>query len=380
MAGIYFHIPYCKTKCPYCDFFSVTRRKDKHLFIDALLKEIGLQKSYLQNQRVNSLYFGGGTPSLLDTEKFKRVLDKVYNIFNVSEHAEITLECNPDDVTPDYFRKGGTDGFNRLSLGIQSFHDKELDFLGRRHTVRQNDQVIQWALEEGFSNISIDLIYGLPSSTPERWEKTLEMAFGYPIKHLSAYHLTIEPETVFGKMLYHGDLSELPEEDSLEQFRILVDYAQSKGFEHYELSGFAMPGYYSRHNTGYWMQEPYLGLGPSAHSYNGKTRQWNVSHIGLYIESVIKGQVPYEEEFLTTRDHFNEYLITRLRTQWGVNFYEIKRAFGEQYKNHLLRISASYLDQGYLQLNGDTLTLTRAGKFISDAIFRELIVSKTSEE
>jgi len=376
MSAIYIHIPYCKTKCPYCDFFSVTNRQDESYFNKALLNEISLQKDYLQNRKIQTIYFGGGTPSLLNNGDLNKIIHQLYKIFNISENAEITIECNPDDVSLNFFKELRKAGFNRLSLGIQSFYDEDLKFLGRRHNAEQNDLAIHWALEAGFENISIDLIYGLPGSRPEIWKGTLDKAFQYPFKHLSAYHLTIEPGTEFGEMLNRGELSELPEENSLEQFRMLIDVAEDRGFEHYELSGFALPGYYSRHNTGYWMQRPYLGLGPSAHSYNCQTRQWNISNIKLYYESVLKGKIPFKQEILTTKDHFNEYLITRLRTQWGADLAQIRNKFGSDYKDYILRATRPFLDNSYMKRNGDILTLTREGKFISDAIFREMVLGE----
>ncbi len=376
MAGIYIHVPYCKTKCPYCDFYSVTRRDSESAFVQALLKEIKLQSNFPVEKKIQTLYFGGGTPSLIKTEELKQIYEALYEYFHIAEDAEITIECNPDDVSSSFFKALKSIGFNRLSLGIQSFHKDELEFLGRRHDTAQNDLALQRALEEGFQNISIDLIYGLPGSTPGKWEETLEKAFIYPFKHLSAYHLTIEPGTVFSEKLRKGELQEVTEENSLEQFRLLMDYARKNGFKHYEISGFAKPGYYSRHNTSYWMQESYLGLGPSAHSYDGKTRQWNVSNIKLYNESLMNGKIPCKKETLTIRDNFNEYLITRLRTQWGVNLGEMEQKFGKPYKNYFLKASRYFIDNHYLQQNGDQITLTRDGKFISDAIFREMILSE----
>jgi len=375
MAGIYVHIPYCKTKCPYCDFFSVTQRDDTSTFVQALLREIYLQGDYLCNNEIKTLYFGGGTPSLLQTEELKQIYEALYQHFNISEESERTIECNPDDVSPDFFKALKSIGFNRLSLGIQSFHEDELEFLERRHDIAQNDRALRWAFEQGFQNTSIDLIYGLPGSSPDKWKITLEKAFQYSFNHLSAYHLTIELNTVFGKKLSQGELQEVSEENSLEQFRLLMDYARHKGFEHYELSSFSLPGCYSRHNTAYWMQKPYLGLGPSAHSYDGRTRQWNVSNVKLYNESVMNGKIPCKKETLTTRDHFNEYLITRLRTQWGVDLDEMEQKFGKNYKNYFLEASRYFLDNHYLQQDGCQITLTRDGKFISDAIFREMVLS-----
>mgnify|MGYP006299249167 CR=1 FL=1 len=377
MSAIYIHIPYCKTKCPYCDFFSVTNRQDEKAFMKALLNEIRLQKDYLPNNRIQTLYFGGGTPSLLSTEDLSLVFNQIYKIYDITKDAEITIECNPDDVSLSYFNELRALGLNRLSLGIQSFYDEDLKFLGRRHSAAQNDLAIHWAIEAGFENISIDLIYGLPDSKPEIWKQNLNKAFQYPFKHLSAYHLTIEPGTVFGKMLNKGKLKEISEENSLEQFRILMEFAQSEGFEHYELSSFALPGYHSRHNTGYWMQRSYLGLGPSAHSYNGESRQWNASSIKFYTDSLLnKEQIPFKREKLTTQEHFNEYLITRLRTQWGVDLSEINRKFGSHYKDYLLKAIQFFLKNKYINRSGNILSLTREGKFISDAIFRQIILSE----
>lgn len=373
MSGIYIHIPYCKTRCPYCDFFSVTNRKDESALVRALMEEISLQSGYMNRRKIHTIYFGGGTPSALKAKELQLIHDNLYKTFDVAEDAEVTIECNPDDVSPDFFRELRAIGFNRVSLGLQSFHDGELKFLGRRHSVGQNYSALQWAFKGGFENVSVDLIYGLPGSSIQSWQDTLNIAFDYPFKHLSAYHLTIEQDTVFGDLLNKGELEEIPEDVSLEQFRLLIGNARDHGFEHYELSNFAYPEYYSRHNTSYWQQIPYLGIGPSAHSYNGVTRQWNVSNIKLYRESIIQGEIPGRREHLSRVDLFNEYMITRLRTQWGLDLEAVRRKFGDQYINHLLEAAQPYMKDLYLQQSGNTLVLTDDGKFISDSIFRDLM-------
>jgi putative oxygen-independent coproporphyrinogen III oxidase len=373
MAGIYLHIPFCKTKCPYCDFFSVTNTREVHRLVEALGLELDYRKDYLGGEKISTVYFGGGTPSLLDMDQLSFLLEVIHSKFPIDEAVEFTVECNPDDLSKTSIGELKYMGFNRISIGVQRFDDEVLVFLGRRHTAAQNEWVLEQVFEKGFDNVSIDLIYGIPGISNARWEADLQKAFRYPYKHLSAYHLTIEPHTPFGQMEKQGKLTMPSEETSVEAFRLLISYAGYYGFEHYELSNFARPGYLSKHNTSYWQQIPYLGIGPSAHSYNGTSRQWNVASIKFYLDALYRGCIPCKQEILSTRDLFNEWIITRLRTRWGVSPEEIGRKFGTGYQRHLMEQSAFFLQKGYMDYRDDHMVLTNEGKLISNIIFRELM-------
>ena len=367
------HIPYCKTRCPYCDFFTQTDPSHRPDFVGALSGELELRRDYLEGAVVSTVYFGGGTPSLLSPLQLEGLMDKIRRLFHLEEDPEVTLECNPDDVDRDYLMAVRSAGVNRLSLGLQSFDDRKLAFLGRRHDARQNRVVLEEALAVGLDNLSIDLIYGLPGSDTEVWKEDLERAFAFPIRHLSAYHLTIEPDTPFGRMKARGQLEEVDEQTSLGQFEVLIEYAAGRGMEHYELSNFCQPGYRSRHNSGYWQRRSYLGLGPSAHSYNLAARHRNISNLKQYMDGVTKGKPVMEEEVLDKSDHFNDQLITGLRTREGIGLDDIGRRFGDPYRDYLRRASRPFIDRGQLIFDGHHLRLSRKGMFISDAIMRELV-------
>ena len=373
MAGIYLHIPYCKTRCPYCDFFTQTDQSSRGRFARALLREMALRHTYLGGEAIQTIYFGGGTPSLLEPGQLADIIRRIRDLFLITDDPEVTLECNPDDVDRDYFEGIKDAGINRLSLGVQSFSDQELRFLGRRHGASQNHRALEHALATGFENLSIDLIYGLPGSTPDQWKQNLNSAFAYPVKHLSAYHLTIEPDTPFGRRKEQGELEEIDEQTSLRQFEILIEQARQYGMEHYELSNLALPGYRSRHNSSYWQRQPYLGLGPSAHSYNLTSRHHNIASLKLYMDGVMEGQPAMEEEILDKNDHFNDYLITGLRTREGISLDDIARRFGDPYKDYLLKAARTFIDTGRLLLDGSHLRLSDKGKFVSDNILRQLV-------
>ena len=376
MAGIYIHIPYCKTRCPYCDFFTQTDLSSRSRFEEALLKEMKMRRGYLEGAPVETIYFGGGTPSLFAPGQLKRIVDAVYSLFHVEQDPEITLEANPDDVDRPFFDGILSAGVNRLSLGTQSFIDEELRFLGRRHNATQNHKALEDAFAAGFKNVSVDLIYGLPIqalSGVGNLLTNLQTFFSHPITHLSAYHLTIEPGTPFGRQKERGKLQELPEHISLQQFEQLIQFTREKGMEQYEISNFAYPGYRSRHNSSYWQRKPYLGLGPSAHSYNTRSRHWSVAHLKQYLEAIEHGQLPLEKEQLEMRDHFNEHVITALRTSEGINLDEAEKLYGKDYLEYLEKTARSFLDKGQLLKENNYLKISRKGMFISDAILRELI-------
>jgi oxygen-independent coproporphyrinogen-3 oxidase len=378
MPGIYLHIPFCKTKCPYCDFYSFEQTSSFESYHEAMLKEIELRKDYLEGP-VETLYLGGGTPSLFNTDKLVRLIDKIDHTFAIKNDAEITLEANPDDLNLDFCNGLFKTGFNRISMGTQSFHDDELNFLGRRHNVQKNHQALNCIFEAGFENVSIDLIYGLPGSTVDKLNESIGWVMEYPVKHISAYHLTIEPGTPFDRMLKKGIIKEVAEEKSVTLFESLIHSLKTQGFRHYEISNFALEGYYSRHNSNYWKGKSYLGIGPSAHSFNGDARSWNVRDINTYIESINKGIVPREEEQLTEKDKFNEYLMTRLRTEWGADLEEVAWLFGNEKQHYLNEAAKPFLNSGDMKITRNTLFLTNKGKLVSDGIIRELFILENLE-
>ena len=310
MAGIYIHVPFCKSKCAYCDFYSIANTKLTDVFVDAILKEIDLQKHYLGNEIVKTIYFGGGTPSILKVKQIEKILNKIHKEFNTDKNNEITLEANPDDLSKDYLKLIRNSGVNRLSIGIQSFSDSDLQLMKRKHTVNQSVSSVKCAQDIGFNNISIDLIYGLPDLTLEKWGENINKALNLKIQHISAYHLTIEPNTLFHKY-YKNEKLNLPSEDeSLDQFKLLKEKTAEKGFLQYEISNFAVDGFISLHNTNYWMGVRYLGLGPSAHSYNLSSRQWNIQNLHVYLDEILQGKLAYEVENLTETEKYNDFVIT----------------------------------------------------------------------
>jgi oxygen-independent coproporphyrinogen-3 oxidase len=371
MSGIYLHIPFCKSKCPYCDFYSVTFScKDE--FLQALQNEIRLQKNFFNQDTLETVYFGGGTPSLLKLSEVEEIWKTINIYFNISSLPEVTFECNPDDLTLQYLQQIHHIGINRISLGLQSFQENELDFLGRRHSVRQNHIVLEKALDI-FDNVSVDLIYGLPGSTLKSWVNSLEETFQYPVHHLSAYHLTIEPGTPFFKKQQQGNIIPCNEEVSKQQFRYLNEYVKGKGFIPYEISNFAPEGYFSKHNTAYWKNIPYLGLGPSAHSYDGTNRQWNVADLKEYLQALNEDRIHARKEILTQQDHLNEYLITGLRTMWGINLTKLKGMMPEEQFCEFEKTAKEYISKNWLKKIGGSVYLTDEGKFMSDTIIRDLL-------
>lgn len=374
MAGIYIHIPFCRKKCFYCDFYKTTAVSQKPLFLEVLQEEIRMQQNYLGGETVETVYFGGGTPSVLSQPELKRILDLLFLHHTVSDTAEITVEANPDDLSLTYLNELKATGVNRLSIGIQSFSDEDLKRMNRRHSSEQAIQSVRDARQAGFTDISIDLIYGLPGLSLARWEQNLKKAVELPASHLSAYHLTYHEGTRFHHWLKKGQLAELPEKESLDQFDRLVRITGDAGYEQYEISNFARNGAYSRHNTSYWNGSKYLGLGPSAHSFDGISRQWNISDIYRYSRSIQSGKLNFEREVLTEKDQLNDYLITRLRTRWGISLTDISRDFGETAARKTQQSANSYLKSEHLRQQDDVITLTRSGIMISDEIMLALIV------
>ncbi len=374
MAGIYIHIPFCKKLCFYCDFYHVVSHDDNSLFIDALLKEALLRKDYLGDEPVSTIYLGGGTPSVFSVKDLVTILDQIKKLFTVAEDCEVTIELNPDDVNETYLEGLKNLNINRISLGIQSWRDTDLKLLNRRHDSARAVKALKETLNAGFKNVTIDLIYGIPGMSLKDWESNLDFTFSFDIKHLSAYHLTFEPGTVFGKMLEKGDISEIDEEDSAAQFNLLIEKAESAGFIHYEISNFAKPGYFSIHNSNYWKQVSYLGLGPSAHSFNGYTRQWNVRDLKGYIKSVNEGKSFFESEKLDVKKRFNEYIMTSLRTMWGIDLDYIEGMFEKEGYDYVINLSGKFRNYGLMKLEKNSLVLTNQGKLISDNIISEFMM------
>lgn len=374
MAGIYIHIPFCKTRCTYCDFFSSTSMNEKEAYIDALCKELFLRKDYLQKQKIKSLYFGGGTPSQLSIADFKRIFDAVYTCFDLSLVQEITLEANPDDLNAQYLQGLAKLPFNRISLGIQSFQDQELHLLKRRHNAQAAIIAVQDCRNAGFNNISIDLMYGLPGQTMEIWENNLSQAIRLNVQHISAYHLIYEEGTVLYKLLKENTIKDIDENLSLAMFEKMMDTLDEAGFEHYEISSFAKNGLVAKHNSSYWDGTHYLGIGSAAHSYDGKSRQWNISELQTYIESIEKGELAMELEVMDIKQNYQDYILTRLRTKKGININELEMLFGEEIKAHFLKKIDSYIKNATVCQIKNVYSLTRKGIFISDGIMSGLFI------
>ncbi len=368
MAGLYFHIPFCNRKCSYCNFFSVASRKLIPGFLPAMLKEIRTKSSLLAGQQIESVYFGGGTPSLLPAADIYKLLNASAASFSLQPDCEITLEANPGDLDKIKTAAYKNMGINRISLGIQSFHEQDLRYLQRDHTPGSAFQSLETCIAQGFDNISVDLIYGIPGQGMDRWQENLDLVASRRIPHLSAYWLTVEEKTPLRWLLDKGRLPAPEEEDGIGHFQLLNTWAGMHGYEHYEISNFAAHGRYSRHNLGYWTGSHYLGFGPSAHSYNGSKRWWNPGTVTGYIASVDHGTPAAEEEFLDNRMKFEEMLLTGLRTQWGVNLQKVRDGFGGQCLADLLLKAAPYFGKGWLKVENDCLKVTSAGMLRLDGI------------
>ena len=371
MASIYVHIPFCKTRCHYCDFYKSTLFSLKKEFFTALEKEINFRKNEI-SEVVESIYFGGGTPSLLSPTEVEQILTFLFTIFDIDNKAEITLESNPDDLTPDYLKGLRNTRINRLSIGIQSFHDEDLSMMNRRHDSKQAVECVKNAQDSGFENISVDLLYGLPRQNIEKWEENLHQAISLNVSHLSAYHLTYHEGTVLNKYIEEGKIAELSEDTSLEQFRLLISMMEVSGYEHYEISNFARDGLYSRHNCSYWNGDKYLGFGPAAHSYDGKTRRWNVSNLETYLFALDNGDKWWQVETLSLEDRYNDYIITALRTKWGISQTFLESNFEEKIVQYFLKQVQSYLQSGHLYIVDGVFKLSENGVFISDKIMESL--------
>jgi putative oxygen-independent coproporphyrinogen III oxidase len=375
MAGIYVHIPFCQKLCGYCDFYRTTRVEHIESYIEALGAEIELRSGYLEEEEVTTVYFGGGTPSLLSPGQLGVILGALGSRNKIVNGAEITIELNPDDVTAGYMAGLKEAGFNRISIGVQSWSDATLKMLGRRHDSARAVEAVNLAVATGFSDISVDLIYGLPRLTTGEWEQMLDRTFSLPVTHLSAYHLTIEEGTPFGKMKKQGLISEPDEDESSSQFSMLIEKATAAGFIHYEISNFGREGFFSKHNTSYWKQVPYLGLGPSAHSFNGYSRQWNVSDLSKYIAALKKGKLLFEIEELDLRTRFNEYILTSLRTMWGIDLTYVEAEFEKEGYDYITNLAAKFMGYGLMKQEKNSLILTDQGVMIADNIISEFIMA-----
>jgi len=377
MSGIYIHIPFCKQACHYCDFHFSTSLKKKKELVEALVKELFLRKDEFKDQIVETIYFGGGTPSLLKIEELQLIIETVYINYKVAEKPEITLEANPDDLSiaksqnNSIFQDYKDLGINRLSIGIQSFFEVDLQLMNRAHNANEAKNCLQEAIKY-FENISVDLIYGIPGLSSANWENNIETALSFNIPHISSYALTVEPKTALDNFIKKGIIKNVDDDLAQEQFHMLIDKLESNGFVHYELSNFGRPKFFSKNNSAYWLGKPYLGFGPSAHSFNGEERSWNVSNNSKYIKSIEQNILPSESEKLSITDKYNEYVMTGLRTIWGVSLEKVENDFGESYKNHLLKQAKHLLENDFLYLDKDKLLVTKRGKFLSDGIASDL--------
>jgi len=374
MAGIYIHMPYCKKLCFYCDFYHIISPGDNSVFLEALLKETTLRKDYLGTDTISTIYIGGGTPSVFAISELGQLMDHIHKLFTIEENCEITIELNPDDVNQAYLNGLKNLNINRISLGIQSWNDSDLKMLNRRHDSSQAAIALKETFQAGFENVTIDLIYGIPGMSVSEWSSNLDFSFSFDIKHLSAYHLTFEKGTVFGKMLEKGLIAEIEEEKSAALFNILIEKASSAGFIHYEISNLAKPGYFSIHNSNYWKQVVYLGLGPSAHSFNGYSRQWNVSDIKGYIKSLKKGKLVFNREELDIKTRFNEYIMTSLRTMWGIDLEYVENIYEKEGYDYVVNLAGKFINYGLMLREKNRLIITNQGKMISDNIISEFMM------
>ena len=373
MSGIYVHIPFCKQACHYCDFYFSTSLKNKEALVKSIITEIDTRINYLTNKNIETIYFGGGTPSLLSEKETFQIIEKIYKLYNVSKDAEITLECNPDDLSDEKLKELKRLEINRLSIGLQSFNEEELIWMNRAHTAKESESSVKRAQDRGFENITIDLIYGSKFSNLANWKKTLDKAIALQIPHISSYNLTIEEKTKLGHDFKIKKEVAIDDEKSSELFLEMIDRLEKNNFIHYEISNFGKEGFFSKHNSNYWKGEHYLGLGPSAHSFDGKSRQWNVSNNNLYIKYIDERSNTYfEKEILTETERFNEYILTSLRTIWGIDLNYLKTNFNSDFvRNFSLQIQ-EYISQETVIVKNNTYTLTEKGKLLADKIASEL--------
>lgn len=373
MAGIYIHIPFCKSRCIYCGFYSTTLLDLRKKYINAVCREMELRKNYIR-EPFSTIYLGGGTPSLLDEAELTKLFLYINNVYDVDRNAEITMECNPDDITPEFTNMLSRLPINRISMGAQTFADSRLRLLHRRHNSDEVKHAVKLLREAGIKNISIDLMFGFPDESLSQWKEDISAALALNVEHISAYSLMYEEDTPLWKMLDTGKVKEIDEELSLTMFKELVCQLTDAGYEHYEISNFARPGYRSRHNSSYWHQVPYIGLGAAAHSFDLNSRQWNVADLKLYIEEINNGIIPMEREELDNDTTFNDIITTALRTSDGIDLNAMETRLGKRYRNTLISAAGKHIEQGLLEIRHDRLRLTAEGIFISDMVMSDLMI------
>jgi len=373
MAGIYIHIPFCKSRCIYCGFYSTTLLDLRKKYINAVCREMELRKNYIR-EPFSTIYLGGGTPSLLDEAELTKLFLYINNVYDVDRNAEITMECNPDDITPKFTNMLSRLPINRVSMGAQTFADSRLRLLHRRHSSDEVKHAVKLLREAGIKNISIDLMFGFPDESLSQWKEDISAALALNVEHISAYSLMYEEDTPLWKMLDTGKVKEIDEELSLTMFKELVCQLTDAGYEHYEISNFARPGYRSRHNSSYWHQVPYIGLGAAAHSFDLNSRQWNVADLKLYIEEINNGIIPMEREELDNDTTFNDIITTALRTSDGIDLNAMETRLGKRYRNTLISAAGKHIEQGLLEIRHDRLRLTAEGIFISDMVMSDLMI------
>ena len=371
MSGIYIHIPFCKQACNYCDFHFSTSMKKKEEMVLALAKEIAIRKNEFANQMVETIYFGGGTPSVLQIADLRFLIEEVFKNYNVIDNPEITIEANPDDLSEEQIMELSKTNINRLSIGIQSFFEEDLKMMNRAHNSAEAKKCLEIATRY-FDNISLDLIYGVPGMSNEKWQQNIETALSFGIPHISSYALTVEPKTALKKLIQTGEIAEPKDEVASEHFMILVETLENNGFVHYELSNFGKPDFFSKNNSAYWLGKKYIGIGPSAHSYDGISRSWNIANNALYLKSIQNNELPAETEKLSVEDRYNEYIMTGLRTIWGVSLDRIVSEFGQNFLDYLLKQAQKFLNDDLLYIENNILKPTPKGKFLTDGIASDL--------
>ncbi len=380
MAGIYIHIPFCRKACSYCNFHFSTLLYNMPDMVGALRKEITVRREFLKNKRLNSIYFGGGTPSLLHLRDVERLMEALYRNFSFIKNPEVTVEVNPDDCSLAYLKGLGSLGVNRLSIGVQSFHQPDLEYLGRVHNAEQTHNIIQNAQKAGFYNLTVDLMYGLPSSPEKVWQTNLDTLLTYNIPHFSAYALTIEPRTLLNHQIEKGKINAPQEEQYAREYNILKDFSDKHHFDHYEISNFARDNFYAIHNSAYWFGEPYLGFGPGAHSFDGVRRQWNVSNNPKYLKFLTNDELAFEQETLSKADQFNEMIMTGLRTKWGVKLKRIEEEFGKAIQTHFENKRKAWESQGILQCVNGILYLKPGQSLIADHIIADFFYLEEKDD
>ena len=371
MSGIYIHIPFCKQACHYCDFHFSTSLKKKSELVSALQNELVLRKNELPNEPIKTIYFGGGTPSLLNLEELTAIFKTIYAEFTIAENPEITLEANPDDLSEEKINELANSKINRLSIGVQSFFEEDLKLMNRAHNAEEALNSIKLARSK-FDNISVDLIYGIPGMSNERWQKNIQILLDLDIPHISSYALTVEPNTALQKFIEKGKIKPVDDAAAAQHFETLRTVLKNAGFEHYEFSNYGKPGYFSQNNTAYWLGKPYLGIGPSAHSYDGNSRKWNIANNTLYIKAIERSELPLEVEELSITDRYNEYIMTRLRTYFGVDLVEVESEFGKEYLEYLKEQSVVLFEKEFLRIENNVMHITEKGTFLSDGIAADL--------